>query len=93
MDHFLALLIWALTALFGLVVAAIDIVETAARHALAAIGITGEIQTVLLLILLVLLIIAAFRVFGRLFAFMIALVLVLLLLHALLGPSAHGLQV
>jgi hypothetical protein len=92
MEHFLGLLLGAIAWLFGLIAAAIGVIEGLARHALASLGVTGELQTAVLLILLVLLIVAAFRVFGRLFAVLIALVLLVVLLHALLGSQAAGIR-
>ena len=85
MDHALNLVTGLLVWLFGLVVSAIVVIENAARHVLGGIGITGELQTVLLVVLAVLLTVAAFRLFGRLFAILLAVVLLLLLLHALFG--------
>lgn len=93
MHQFLTLLVGAIVWLFGLVTAAIGVIEGAAREALAAIGITGQLQNALLLILLLLLIVAAFRLFGRLFAILIALALLILLLHALLGTPSAGISV
>ncbi len=93
MHQFLTLLVGAIVWLFGLVTAAIGVIEGAARQALTAIGITGELQSALLLVLLLLLIVAAFRLFGRLFAILIGLVLLILLLHALLGTPSAGLAV
>lgn len=93
MDHLFGALVAIVLWLIGLIGAAIGVIETAARHGLAALGVTGELQTVLLLALLVLLIVAAFRVFARVIATLLAVVLLALLLHALLGPSAAGLRV
>ena len=89
MEHALNLVLGLAVGLFDLIVAAIATIEGFCRHLLAGIGITGELQTVLLVILAVLLIVTAFRLFGRLFAVLIAIVLLLMLLHALIG-GAHS---
>ena len=73
--------------LFHLILAAIDAIERALRSALAQIGVHGQLQAVVLLIVAVLLGIAALQVFGRVFAVLIAIFLILLLLHGLAGPA------
>ncbi|WP_419728724.1 hypothetical protein [Lichenicola sp.] len=94
MQQALNLILGLAVGLFNLIVAAIAAIEGFCRHVLTGVGITGELQTVLLVILAVLLIVAAFRVFGRLFAVLIALVLLLMLLHALVaGGHPAGLHV
>ncbi len=93
MHQLLGLLVGAIVWLFGAIATAIGVIEGAARQALADLGVTGPPQTALLLILLLALIIAAFRAFGRLLAILIALALLVVLLHALLTPSAAGIQV
>lgn len=94
MEHALNLVLGLALGLFNLIVAAIGAIEGFCRHLLAGVGITGELQTVLLVILLVLLIVAAFQLFGRLFAVLIALVLLLMLVHALVaGGHPTGLHV
>ena len=85
MQHAIDVVLGLLVGLFALVVAAIAVIEHYARQALGAIGITGPPQTVILVLLLVALVIAAFRLFGRVFAVLIALALLLVLVHALLG--------
>lgn len=85
MDHALNLVLGLLLELVHLVVAAIAVIEGFARHLLAAVGIGGELQTILLVVLLVLLIVAAFRVFGGVLGLLLAIVLLILLLHAVLG--------
>ncbi len=89
MDHLFSMIAGLVLALLGLIGAAIGVIESAARHALAAVGITGEAQTLLLLLLLLLLIVAAFRVFGRVLAILIALGLLILLLHAVIAPAGN----
>ncbi len=87
MDHALTVLIGLLVQLFDLVVAAIAFIEGAARHLLSQVGITGPLQGALLIVLGVLLVLAALRLFGRVFAVLLLIVLVLLLLHGLVaGP-------
>ena len=85
MQHATEPVLGLLVALFGLVVTAIAVIEHAARQGLAAIGIGGPPQTVSLVLLLVALIIAAVRAVGRVFAILIALALILILVHAMLG--------
>ncbi|MCQ8277861.1 hypothetical protein NFI95_05310 [Acetobacteraceae bacterium KSS8] len=87
MDHLFSIIAGLVVSLLGLIGAAIGVIEGAARHGLAALGISGEAQTLLLLLLLLLLIVAAFRVFGRVLAILIALALLILLLHAVIAPA------
>ena len=89
MDHALAVVLGLLVQLFDLVLAAIAFIEGGARHLLQRAGITGPLQGALLVVLAVLLVVAALRVFGRLFAGLLLIVLALLLLHGLVaGPPA-----
>ena len=89
MDHALNVVLGLLLWLFQLVLAAITFIEGAARHILSQAGITGPLQGALLIVLGVLLVLAALRVFGRVFAVLLLVVLVLLLLHGLAaGPAA-----
>ena len=89
MDQALAGVLGRLVRLFDLVAAAIAVIEGGARHLLQGLGITGPMQGALLVVLAVLLVVAALRVFGRLFAVLLLIVLALLLLHGLeAGPPA-----
>ncbi len=91
MDHALNVVLGLLVRLFQLVVAAIAVIEGAARHLLSQVGITGPLQGALLIVLAVLLVLAALRVFGRVFALLLLVVLVLLLLHGLVaGPPVNA---
>ena len=91
MDHALNVVLGLLVRLFELVVAAIAVIEGAARHLLSQVGITGPLQGVLLIVLGVLLVLAALRLFGRVFAVLLLVVLVLLLLHGLVvGPPVKA---
>ena len=87
MDHALNVVLGLLVRLFQLVVAAIAVIEGAARHLLSQVGITGPLQGALLIVLAVLLVLAALRVFGRVFALLLLVVLVLLLLHGLVAGA------
>jgi hypothetical protein len=87
MNQAIALVTSLLLGLFGVIVAAIAMIEHVARQILASMGIHGELQTALLVILLVGLIIGAFRVFGGAFSILICVVLILILLHALLATA------
>jgi hypothetical protein len=89
MDEVSAFLTAILIALFGLIVAAIAMVEHGARVALSTVGIHGQVQTALLALLLLALIVLAFRCFGHVFGLLVAVILVLVLLHALLTPVIH----
>ena len=85
MQHATHVILNLLVGLFDLVAAAIAAIEHFARQGLGRIGVGGAPQTVILVLLLIGLIIAAFRLFGRVFAVLIALALLLILLHALLN--------
>ena len=89
MDHVLNVVLGLLIGLFDLVVAAMAFIEGGARHLLSQAGITGPLRGALLIVLAVLLVVAALRVFGRVFAVLLLVVLALLLLHGLVaGPAA-----
>lgn len=84
MEGIIAVVTGLLLGLFGLILTTVAAIEHLAREVLAGMGITGELQTALLVILLASLAIGAFRLFGGVFAVLIGVVLVLILLHALL---------
>ena len=84
MQHAVTMVLALLVELVGLLVTAIAVIEHGARGALSRTGVTGPPQTVILILLAIALVIAAFRLFGRVFAMLIGLVLVLILLHALM---------
>jgi len=88
-THILNWLTGLLVALFDLILAGIAILEGVARRVLASFGIGGQTQTALLALFGVLLIVASFRLFGRVFAVLIGLILLLLLLHALVAGAPH----
>ena len=81
--------------LFHVIMVGIAAIEGFLAGLLTRAGITGELQKGLLTAILVLLILAAFRLFGRILAVLIAIFLVLLLLQALVpgfsAPGAHAL--
>ena len=85
MQHATHVILNLLVGLFDLVAAAIAAIEHVARQGLGRIGIGGPPQTVILVLLLIALIVVAFRLFGRIFAVLVALALLLILLHALLN--------
>ena len=72
--------------LYRLIVGAIDTAENALRHALAQVGIGGPVQELILILVAILFVVAALQLFGRVFAVLIALFLILVLLH---GIAAH----
>ena len=86
MDHALNVVLGLLIGLFDLVVAAMAFIEGGARHLLSQAGITGPLQGALLIVLAVLLVVAALRVFGRVFAVLL-LVVLLLLEHGLVAGA------
>ncbi len=88
MQHALRVILDLLVGLFDLLVTAIAVIEQFVRQALGRIGVDGPPQTVILVLLLIALIIAAFRLFGRIFAVLIGVALLLVLLHALLSGTS-----
>jgi hypothetical protein len=74
--------------LFGLIITAIATIEDFLRGLLTAAGISGQVQTVVLIVTAVLLIVAALRLFGGIFGALITIVLVLLMMHILV-PGLH----
>ncbi|GBQ31218.1 hypothetical protein HLH34_02560 [Gluconacetobacter azotocaptans] len=87
MDHAIAIVTGFLLGLFGLIVAAITVIEQFARNILASVGIVGELQTALLVILLAGLIVGAFRMFGGIFAVLISAILIMMLAHAVFATT------
>ncbi len=79
-DQVMALML----GLFRIIVAAIASIEGILRSALVPMGIGVEGQNIVLLVAALVLIIGAIRFFGRIFAILITIVLVLLVLHVLL---------
>ncbi|CAI9120147.1 hypothetical protein [Brytella acorum] len=87
MEHLFNVLVGLLVGLFSLIVASIASIEYVAREALQRIGIGGQAQTALLALLLLALVVLALRIFGRFFGIMIAVLLVIVLIHALAAPA------
>lgn len=78
--------LWGLIlGLLGVVVAGVAIIEVMARSVLSGLGIQGTAQTVLLFLLLGGLIVASFRIFGRLFAVLLAAAFCVYFLHVVFG--------
>ena len=71
--------------LYHLIVRAIGTAEHALRQGLNDIGVGGPIQELILILVAVLFVIAALQLFGRLFAVLIALFLILVILHDLVA--------
>jgi len=86
-QNTLAVIVGLIMGLFTLIVSVIAFIEETARRVLASLGVPHQIQTALLALLLLLLVITAFRLFGKLFGILIALVLLALLLHAIFVPE------
>jgi hypothetical protein len=88
MQHASTIILNVAIELFDLVVAAIVLLEGMVRKALTGLGIGGAAQTVILAVVTIMLVVAAFRAFGRLFAILIVVFVLLLLLHATTGSPA-----
>ena len=88
MQHASTIILNIAVELFDLVVAAIVLLEGMVRKALTGLGIDGAAQTVILVVVTILFVVAAFRAFGRLFAILIVVFVLLLLLHATTGSPA-----
>jgi hypothetical protein len=69
--------------LFGLIVTAIAAIEDFLRGLLTEAGISGQVQSIVLIVTAVLFILAALRLFGGIFGVLITVVLILLVVHIL----------
>ena len=90
MTEALHVVLSLIAGLFGLVVTAIATVEDALRSLLTQMRVTGQLQTAVLAIVVLLLVVGAFRLFGRLFAVLILVFLLLLLLHMFIPEATRG---
>jgi Flp pilus assembly protein TadB len=73
--------------LLAIVVSAFTSIEHLARDALTQAGVSGQVQTILLLVLGVVLILAAVRLLGGVFGILIAIFLILFLFH-IIAPTS-----
>ena len=88
MDHAISTLQSIIGQLFGLNVAVLGSIRGALRSSLTQVGVTGQAQSLVLVVVSIVLIVAAFRVFGRLFALLIAVLLILLVVNGVVpGPG------
>ena len=85
-ENAIAVVVGLIMGLFTLIVSVIVFVEEAARRGLQTLGVPHQVETALLALLLLLLIVASFRLFGRIFGVLIAIVLLAFLLHAVFVP-------
>jgi hypothetical protein len=69
--------------LFGLIITAIAMIEDFLRRMLTEAGVSGQVQSIVLIVTAVLLILAALRLFGGIFGVLITIVLILLVVHIL----------
>ncbi|WP_025840949.1 hypothetical protein [Asaia platycodi] len=92
-QNAISVVVGLILGLFTLIVSVIAVIEEAARKALVALGIPHQVQTALLALLLLLLVVVSFRLFGRLFGVLIAIVLFALLLHALFAPDMTAIAI
>ncbi len=81
MTHAIDLLVLTIFALAGLVLGVIGFIDGILSAMMQAVGIPGNAQTVLLTVAAIALIIFAVRAFGRVFATLIIVLLVLILVH------------
>ena len=84
MQHAAGLVIGLILALFHLVIAAIAVVEGMLRSVLTPMGLGHGVENAILLVFAVLLVVAAIRLFGRILALLLIVVLALTVLHILL---------
>jgi len=77
--------------LFALIMTAIAAIELLLRDWLTRAGVTGQLQSVVLVVTAVLLILAALRLFGGIFGLLITIFLILVVVHVLVpGMQAPG---
>ena len=88
MNEAISSLLTIILGLFGLIVTGIAAIEDFLRGQLAAAGISGQTQTIILIASAVLLILAAFRLFGGILGVLITIFLILLMVHILV-PGMH----
>ncbi len=88
MDQAINFLLTLILGLFGLIITAIATIEDFLRGLLTEAGISGQVQSIVLIVTAVLLILAALRLFGGIFGVLITIVLILLVVHILV-PGIH----
>ena len=83
MDQPINFLLALILGLFGLIVTAIATIESFLRGLLTEAGISGQVQSIVLVVTAILLMLAALRLFGGIFGVLITIVLILLVVHIL----------
>ena len=91
MEHAAAIVLGLIAKLAAVVTDAIGLAIAFLRRALEGVGVTGPIETLVLVFVAVLLVITAFQVFGRLFLVLLLVFLVLVVLgHLAPRPVGAG---
>ncbi len=75
-EYWIRMIIGFFAGIFG-------VIEQALRQILTAIGIPGEVQSIVILVVMILFIVAVLRFFGGFFRILLLLFLILLALHVL----------
>ena len=75
-EYWLRMIVGFFVGIFG-------VIEQALRQLLTAIGIPGDVQSIVILVVMVLFIVAVLRFFGGFFRILLVLFLILLVLHIL----------
>jgi drug/metabolite transporter superfamily protein YnfA len=88
-DKALNFVLGLIIGLFGLIMAAIALIEGFLRNLMTQLGLSAQLQSAVLIVVAILLILAAVRSFGRLFGALITIFLILAVVHVLL-PGLHG---
>jgi hypothetical protein len=82
-DQAINFLLALILGLFGLIITAIATTEGFLRGLLTEAGISGQVQSIVLVVTAILLMLAALRLFGGIFGVLITIVLILLVVHIL----------
>lgn len=85
MHQATALVFGLIATLFGAILSAYHLISSALRSLLAEAGITGPIQSAVLIAVAIVFALTALQVFGRVFLFLVGLLLLIFVLHALGG--------
>jgi hypothetical protein len=88
LEQAINFLLGVILGLFGLIITVIATIEDFLRGLLTEAGISGQVQSIVLIVTAVLLILAALRLFGGIFGVLITIVLILLVVHILV-PGMH----
>ena len=73
-----------LRSIFAFFVGIFGVIETALRQLLDQLGVSGDVQSIVILVVMILFIVAVLRFFGGFFRILLLLFLILLVLHVLL---------